>query len=140
MTPADKLLPLLDRVRRSGPHSWTARCPSHDDKGPSLSVKEADDGKLLVHCFAGCAVGEIVGAVGLDLADLFPPRPHAPGAGAPAMRRPWTAAELLRLAAFESSIVALIGADMAAGREVDRPRLLEAAARLGEIAEVAHAH
>ncbi len=32
----------------------TACCPAHDDRRPSLSISERD-GKLLVHCFAGCS-------------------------------------------------------------------------------------
>ena len=32
----------------------TARCPAHDDRHPSLSITERD-GKLLVHCHAGCS-------------------------------------------------------------------------------------
>ena len=33
---------------------WAARCPAHDDRTPSLSISDADDGKVLLHCFAGC--------------------------------------------------------------------------------------
>src|SRR5688500_6927535 len=29
-------------------------CPTHDDQHPSLSVK-IENGRVLVHCFAGCA-------------------------------------------------------------------------------------
>jgi DNA primase len=32
----------------------TARCPAHDDRTPSLSIRDADDGKVLVRCHAGC--------------------------------------------------------------------------------------
>jgi phage/plasmid primase-like uncharacterized protein len=39
--------------RKSG-HGWIARCPAHNDHNPSLSISEADDGTVLVHCFAGC--------------------------------------------------------------------------------------
>jgi Toprim domain len=31
-----------------------ACCPAHDDRTPSLSVKDAPDGRLLVKCHAGC--------------------------------------------------------------------------------------
>ena len=31
-----------------------ARCPAHDDRKPSLSIRDADDGKVLVRCHAGC--------------------------------------------------------------------------------------
>ncbi|NQW09429.1 MAG: toprim domain-containing protein [Alphaproteobacteria bacterium] len=33
---------------------WIARCPAHEDRTPSLSIRESDDGTLLVHCHAGC--------------------------------------------------------------------------------------
>ena len=33
---------------------WMACCPAHDDRNPSLSVTDAEDGKILVHCHAGC--------------------------------------------------------------------------------------
>jgi hypothetical protein len=34
---------------------WVARCPAHDDSTPSLSITVSKDGKLLVHCHAGCS-------------------------------------------------------------------------------------
>jgi hypothetical protein len=33
---------------------WIACCPAHDDREPSLSIRDADDGKVLVRCHAGC--------------------------------------------------------------------------------------
>ena len=38
---------------------WIDRCPAHDDNNPSLSIKETSDGKLLLHCFAGCSFEDI---------------------------------------------------------------------------------
>ncbi|EQD40125.1 virulence-associated protein E, partial [mine drainage metagenome] len=67
----DELLERLQDVRKTGRERWIAKCPSHDDKRPSLSVTEKD-GKILLHCFAGCGAHEIVTAVGLELSDLFP--------------------------------------------------------------------
>jgi putative DNA primase/helicase len=52
--------------------SFKARCPGHDDKVASLSVSEADDGRALVHCHAGCATERVVEALGLTMRDLFP--------------------------------------------------------------------
>ncbi|MNC22256.1 hypothetical protein D3C75_702520 [compost metagenome] len=72
LMPIDKLLPRLDRVKPTKPGQWQARCPAHDDKDPSLAIKEAEDGTLLVKCWVGCSAAEIVGAVGLKLHDLFP--------------------------------------------------------------------
>ena len=71
ISPVDKFLALLDGVRgRDG--KWMARCPAHDDRGPSLSIGENDDGAVLLHCFAGCDVQAVVNAVGWELNDLFP--------------------------------------------------------------------
>jgi uncharacterized protein (DUF927 family) len=42
----------------SGPDAngnYKCCCPAHPDENPSLSVKDGDDGQLLVHCFSGCA-------------------------------------------------------------------------------------
>lgn len=41
----------------------TARCPAHDDSRPSLSLKDGEDGRLLCHCFSGCAFPEIMAAL-----------------------------------------------------------------------------
>lgn len=60
----------LEKRRRYG-EGWIACCPSHDDKKPSLSVKEADNGHLLIHCWGGCGAADVVAAMGLSLADLF---------------------------------------------------------------------
>ncbi|UEO01097.1 toprim domain-containing protein [Acidiferrobacter thiooxydans] len=69
--PLENLLARLDKVRQSG-SEWQALCPAHDDRNPSLSIKEGDDGVLLVKCHIGCSARDIVGAVGLTLGDLFP--------------------------------------------------------------------
>jgi len=41
------------------------RCPAHDDRTPSLSVK-AGDTAVLFHCFAGCTSAEILAALRSD--------------------------------------------------------------------------
>lgn len=73
-TAAEMLIPRLEKVRSRGPGSWMACCPAHDDKFPSLSIREAEDGKILLRCMAGCGLEEIVKAVGLEVSDLFPRR------------------------------------------------------------------
>lgn len=73
--PAETLISRLSNVRATGLGRWIARCPAHDDRSPSLSIREADDARILIHCFGGCGVPDIVAAVGLDLRDLFPRRP-----------------------------------------------------------------
>jgi putative DNA primase/helicase len=70
----DLLLSRLEGVRPAGPHSWMARCPAHDDRNPSLSVS-VKEGRVLVHCFAGCAPEAVLQAVGLTWRDLRDPGP-----------------------------------------------------------------
>ena len=70
--PVDLVLSRLSHVKRvSG--GYMARCPAHDDKNPSLSITEGNDGRVLLKCFAGCSTEEIVKALGLTMSDLFPP-------------------------------------------------------------------
>jgi hypothetical protein len=58
-------------------NGWVAKCPSHDDRIPSLSIQEGADGRTLLKCHAGCATGDIVKAMGLQMKDLFvQARPH----------------------------------------------------------------
>jgi putative DNA primase/helicase len=49
--------------KKSGSRSWSCRCPAHRDSNPSLSVTEADDGKILVHCHAGCSQDAVIDAL-----------------------------------------------------------------------------
>jgi putative DNA primase/helicase len=69
----DRVLELLTGVNRSG-DQFTARCPSHDDARPSLSIGLGDDGKVLIDCHAGCETQEVLQALGLTWTDLFPRR------------------------------------------------------------------
>jgi hypothetical protein len=79
LRPIDRVLPRLEGVRPGGGgHSWTARCPAHGDKKPSLSVRIGDDERVLLHCHAGCPIDEVVSRLGLELSDLFAPGNHRP--------------------------------------------------------------
>lgn len=70
--PIDVVLQRLDKVKANGAGKWKACCPAHDDKDPSLSIREASDGKVLLHCWASCDTESIVAAIGLTIRDLFP--------------------------------------------------------------------
>jgi 5S rRNA maturation endonuclease (ribonuclease M5) len=48
-----------------------SRCPAHDDRNPSLSVGIGKNGRALIKCHAGCSQEDVVGALGLTMADLF---------------------------------------------------------------------
>ena len=73
--------------RRSG-KSLKAKCPAHEDKTPSLSITEGDDGRALVHCHAGCKTEAIVAAIGLTMSDLMPPRSASGRSGTPSGGKP----------------------------------------------------
>ena len=73
MTPVKLLLSKLPGAKPVGT-SWQARCPAHEDRKPSLTVSEGDDGRALVCCHAGCSFDAIVSAVGLIARDLMPAR------------------------------------------------------------------
>jgi hypothetical protein len=72
--PVAGVLERLEEVTESG-SGWKARCPAHDDQQPSLQIDEGDDGRCLLHCFAGCATETIVAELGLQMQDLFADRP-----------------------------------------------------------------
>ena len=42
---------------------WIARCPAHDDRKPSLSICDSNDGKLLVRCHASCEQEQVIAAL-----------------------------------------------------------------------------
>jgi|UniRef100_UPI004048798A putative DNA primase/helicase len=65
----ENILSRLHKVRQSG-NSWTALCPAHEDKQPSLSISTGAQGVLL-KCFAGCETSAVVDALGLRMRDLF---------------------------------------------------------------------
>lgn len=94
--PIDLILSRLDGVITRSNGQYLARCPAHEDKSPSLSVRETDDGTILIHCFAGCAAYDITSAVGLNLSDLFPPRDthhHGPVEKRPNYKSAWLLAK-----------------------------------------------
>lgn len=114
----DILLSRLERVRQYG-KGWSARCPAHQDRSASLSVAFGRDGRVLLHCFAGCPVVDVLAAVGLTLADLFPPRVRDDSPDGrrelreAARQAQWRAA--LGVLAFEARIVSLAAYDVLRG-------------------------
>ncbi|MFI6496661.1 AAA family ATPase [Nonomuraea typhae] len=73
MTAVERVLEALrlrNLVVKEGAGQYTAQCPAHDDRSPSLSVRPAD-GKVLLYCHAGCDSRDVAGALELSVADLF---------------------------------------------------------------------
>ena len=55
--------------------SGVARCPGHDDKTPSLSISDGENGRLLVRCHAGCEQDRVIDA--LKARGLWPEVPRS---------------------------------------------------------------
>ena len=62
MTSAEQITNSLPRGRWYGSYG-VACCPAHHDRKPSLSIRDADDGKVLVCCHAGCTQNAVVTAL-----------------------------------------------------------------------------
>lgn len=134
----DDLLSRLEKVKgRNG--RFNACCPAHPDKSPSLAIRELDDGRILLKCFAGCSAQEIVSAIGMDLTDLFPPDDTSLGyrtKPAKSERKPFYPSDLLKITRFEALIVAMVARDITRGKnvsEADLERLETAFNRLSGI-------
>lgn len=128
----DQLLSSLSKVRKVGPDSWVACCPAHADKSPSLTVKATPE-TILLHCFAGCAPVEILGAVGMTFDDLYPAHDRTVK---PQKLSPRAALECI---AQESMLVAASGATMRQ-RELtasEMARLVKATSRIQAAWEMA---
>src|SRR5215217_2435036 len=69
--PIDKVLEQLEDYTERG-DEIRARCPAHNGTSEdSLSIREAENGDVLLHCHAECENEDIVEALDLELADLF---------------------------------------------------------------------
>ena len=77
---------------------YLAFCPAHNDRNtPNLRVREAEDGRVLIRCFAGCGQNEVLSALeekGIGKTDLFAKNGHAGRNGAVAPRDPLHACTL----------------------------------------------
>jgi len=96
------LLNALEKVKKTGPARYIALCPHHQDKRPSLTITEKDDGVVLIKCWAGCGAAEILTAVGLEFGDLYPPRTDQHG-NKP-QRRPWNPYDVLKCLETEARV------------------------------------
>ena len=134
----DTLLSQLAGVKRTGVNRWLALCPAHPDKHPSLNVRELDDGRILVKCFAGCGVEEVLHAVGLEFDALFPEK--LIGHCLHPERHPFSANDILEAVRFEALVVSVAASTIAHGEtlvEDDHKRLMLASRRL-QAAGVCH--
>lgn len=69
MIQTNALLARLEGARLLGPDRWSARCPAHKDRTPSLSIRVTDE-HILLFCHAGCEVSAILAALCLQWRDI----------------------------------------------------------------------
>jgi 2C-methyl-D-erythritol 2,4-cyclodiphosphate synthase len=126
----ENILSRLEKVKgRNG--AYTACCPAHSDKSPSLAIRELDDGRILLKCFADCSVQDIMGAIGMEIGDLFPDTKK----DLPPVKRKYYASDLLRVIEFEAWVVSVAAHTMSTGKKLsdtDRDRMKVATARIME--------
>lgn len=67
----------LEGAKKQGA-GFQAKCPVHDDKQASLSLKLGNEGRPVLHCFAGCESRDVLAALGMTWADFFPPKEARP--------------------------------------------------------------
>ena len=69
-TPLELVLSRLSKSFRAGT-GFSAHCPAHNDTSPSLSINEGEDGRVLMHCHAGCDLDDILAKLEFTKSDLF---------------------------------------------------------------------
>jgi hypothetical protein len=130
-------LSYFEKSYRSGKDEYQCLCPAHQDKTASLSIKNLPDERILIHCFAGCAANDILGAVGLTFDDIVPKRL---GDFKP-VSKPFNPYAVLKAISNETLLVALAGLEVANGKTLpqeDKDRLMIAVNRLREAYQICH--
>lgn len=131
-SPIELVLSRLDKVKKTG-KGYIALCPAHADKSPSLSLKEGSDGRVLIHCFAGCTAEEVVNEIGLQMSDLFF---RSNDASRTYVRSPIPISSIREAANFELQILYVVTADRLKGKpisDVDQAREALAINRLNSV-------
>ena len=129
--PVDRVLERLPDAKPSGRDRWRTWCRACGGNTSALSIGLGADDTVLLKCWKGCSVEEVLGAIGLEMHDLFPERLT----GSPPMRRRGllSAVQALNLLHDEVQLIALAGSNIAHGVELtdaDRDRVLQAAGRI----------
>ena len=128
----NQILSRLDKVRQHQKGRYMALCPAHQDRSPSLSIKQTEDGRILMHCFAGCHIEDVCSAIGLEVKDLFPRTDRHQYTTLPDWKRQRYQDALSR----ERLILELAKSDKARGRPLskeDKERVIQAENRVRKL-------
>lgn len=112
------LLNHLRKVKQTGHGRYIACCPAHDDTHPSLAIRD-DSGTILLKCFAGCNAFEIVSAIGMELADLFPESNEQ----RKPIKNPFPAVDVLRCIQREVMIITVTAIRIVDGGKIEKSEL-----------------
>ena len=133
-----RLLARLDKVKANGPGRWLACCPAHDDRSPSLAIRETGDGTILLKCFTGCPTSDVLAAVGMEMHELFPKRDSDAFRASKRPGERWVPRDVLAAVAREALVVMLAAEAVSGGQALapaDLHRLAQAAGRLRSAAK-----
>ncbi len=122
---------------KSGKDEYQCLCPAHDDKTASLGIKELPDGRILIHCFAGCGANDILQSIGLKFDDIIPKRL---GDFKP-VSKPFNPYGVLKSVSHEALLVAFVAFDIVNGKPLlleDKDRLMVAVNRLRKAYHLCH--
>ena len=73
MADIDLLLSRLQGVKKiKGSDKWVALCPAHDDKTPSLSIRQLEDSRILINCWSGCGAIDVLESIDMNYQHLMP--------------------------------------------------------------------
>ena len=124
------LISHLDGVKEIRHGQYIARCPAHEDGSPSLAIKDGDEGRVILHCFAGCETEDVLNAIGLTFADVMPERIGTEHSYKPLKPR-FDARQVLECISQEVMVVCILAEQFAeTACAKDSERLLIAASRI----------
>jgi|Laugrespbdmm15dd_1035085.scaffolds.fasta_scaffold41965_2 hypothetical protein len=132
-----EIIGYFEKAYKSGENEYQCLCPAHNDKNASLGVKQLSDGRILINCFAGCGITDILGNVGLSLDDIVPKRL---GDFKP-VRKAFNPYSVLKTVSHETLLVALASIELSKGKTLpleDHKRLMLAAERLRQAYSLCH--
>lgn len=140
MSNVDALLSRLNRVKQLPDGQWQASCPTalhkHGDRSAGLRIKVTEDGRILLHCFAGCTAEDITDALALSMSDLFP---DSPNGKRPARINPrYLSRDAWLAVAVDATTCAIAFDDALQGREYseeDAETIRQASTRLWQFAQ-----
>ncbi len=73
MADINLLLSRLQGVKKiKGSDKWVALCPAHNDKTPSLSIRQLEDSRILINCWSGCGAIDVLESIDMNFQHLMP--------------------------------------------------------------------